>query len=128
MMLRLQLADGFELAAGKQAGPDFVDAGFAGDGFGGEPRVAGEHERADAEIVQLADGLSGLGAELVGGEEDGLRLRVHQKIDRRSVSEFGARDERGIEFARRQQRRIAEKNLTALCECAYADAGNDLDI
>ena len=50
----LQLADHGFLAVRQHAGDDLVHTGLRADGLGGAFVVAGEHDDADAHVLQLA--------------------------------------------------------------------------
>ena len=52
------VADQFELGLRRRLGEKIVDAGFGGDGRGGQRIVAGDHHRADAHLAQRREALA----------------------------------------------------------------------
>jgi len=76
MALALKAADLGCLVAGKDFSDHPVDARPRGDGFGGAPVVAGEHDDLEAEATQGRDGGDRVVLEGVGHGHDSCRLAV----------------------------------------------------
>ena len=74
--LGLLLADQLELVLGRGLGEEIVDAGFGGDGGGGQRVVAGDHHRADAHAAQVGEALADAGLDDVLQVDDAEQLPV----------------------------------------------------
>ena len=87
----LLLADVGELLLGRRLGEEVVDAGFRGDGGGGDRIVAGDHHRLDAHGAQRGEALLDAGLHHVLEMDDAEQLAAFGDRQRRAA---GARDAR----------------------------------
>src|SRR5205807_2761907 len=74
--LLLKVADGGHLVGGEHLGEDVADADGGGDGVGGGPVVAGDHDDVDAHRGQVGDSGGGVVLEGVGHRQDAADLPI----------------------------------------------------
>ena len=140
----LQAGDCGGLAVGQDVGDHLVDAHLGGDGRGGLATVAGQHDHAQAEIVQTADGVGGARLDRVGDGDQAGRPAVDGHVDRglagggQHGGRLGAVASRLAATVARRRRRVpaagvmkplvAGEHLVAGDHGSHAVAGNGLEI
>ena len=85
-------ADVAQLVLGRRLGDEVVDAGFRGDGCGGDRIVAGDHHRLDAHAAQLGEALLDVGLHDVLQVDDAEQAVAIGKAERRAAGAGDAVD------------------------------------